>query len=226
MPNMHWDAYWREGKQLETWRRPAPEVLELIAGESPSVHPRVLDLGCGLGRHAIAFALAGYQVSAIDVSPTAIAYLQSWAAELGLAIQTQRRDALDDFAAAGTFDIVVSYNVIYHGYRRDLAEAIRRAYNLLRPGGIFFFTCPTRRDGKYGFGEEVAPHNYLCTLSTTPGDIHYFADEADLDAMLAGFHPVERQVDEGYWDNRGTAQFYSNWLITARKPRDGADGAD
>ena len=88
---------------------------------------------------------------------------------------------------------------------------------LLKPVGLFFFTCPTRRDGKYGYGEQEAPHTYRCTKSITPGDIHDFADEADLDELLIGFCQLSRQTGEGYWDNEGVRQFYSNWQIVAEK---------
>ena len=61
----------------------------------------------------------------------------------------------------------------------------------------------------------VAPHTFRCTKSVTPGDIHYFVDEKDLDEMLAGFQSVARWKSEGYWDNDGDQQFYSNWNIRA-----------
>jgi SAM-dependent methyltransferase len=116
-----------------------------------------------------------------------------------------------------SFDIVLAYNVIYHGRRRQFAAAIQRVRRLLRSDGLFYFTCPTREDGKYGFGPEVAPHTFLCDKSVTPGDIHYFADQADLDRMLSGFQEIYRKKKEGYWENRGERQFYSNWHLLARK---------
>ena len=63
-----WDAYWQDEDEHAWWERPAPEVLDLIRGLSPEAHPEVLDLGCGLGRHAIAFARAGFRVTATDGS--------------------------------------------------------------------------------------------------------------------------------------------------------------
>ncbi len=210
-----WEAYWRDGSQHEWWEQPAPEVLQFIRSQSPAERPDVLDLGCGLGRHAVAFALAGFRVTAVDASPTAVAHLEAWAGKLGLAIVTRTCDVLDEALPAGSYDVVLSYNVIYHGRREQFARAIARVHALLRPAGLFFFTCPTRRDGKYGHGQEVAPHTFLCTRSVTPGDIHYFADEADLGELLAGFRLLWRRQDEGYWDNQGLQQFYSNWQILA-----------
>ncbi len=115
------------------------------------------------------------------------------------------------------FDVVLSYNVLYHGLRAQFMQAMRHVHKLLHQKGIFFFTCPSRMDGKYGFGEMVAPHTYRCAKSITPGEIHYFADEADLDEFLEGFRAVSRSKSEGYWDHNGEQQFFSNWIVKAEK---------
>ncbi len=212
-----WETYWGNEENRDWWKRPVPEVLEFIDLQSPGERRNVLDLGCGLGRHAIAFARAEFCVTATDASETAIGHLREWAQELGLAIRAMTGDVLDDTLPTASFDIVLSYNVLYHGYRDQFAQAIEHVHELLKPAGLFFFTCPTRQDGKYGFGEQVAPHTFLCTKSVTPGDIHYFADEKDLDELLVGFGQLSRRKDEGYWDNDGVQQFYSNWRILAEK---------
>jgi tellurite methyltransferase len=193
-------------------------VVEFIRSQSPSERPDVLDLGCGLGRHAIAFAQAGFSVTASDASEKAISHLSRWAEDLSLEIRILACDVLSDQLPEDGFDIILAYNVIYHGYRSELAAAIGQVRRLLRTNGLFYFTCPSRADGKYGFGREVAPHTFLCDKSVTPGDIHYFADEADLDELLSGFVEVQRDRKEGYWDNRGTQQFYSNWHVLVKKP--------
>jgi len=107
--------------------------------------------------------------------------------------------------------------VIYHGTRDRMAKAIEHVWDLLHPRGIFFFTCPTREDGKYGFGDPIAPHTYAATKSITPGDIHYFASRDDLDEMLAPHRIVSALKEEGYWMNQGERQFFSNWQVLAEK---------
>ncbi len=212
-----WEAYWRNQENLDWWKRPAPEVLDFIRALSPVERPRVLDLGCGLGRHAIAFALAQFSVTATDASATAVQHLRDWAESLRLPVETCVCDVLDSRFPEESFDVVLSYNVIYHGDREQFASAVRHVRRLLKRKGIFFFTCPSRQDGKYGFGEQIAPHTYRCEKSVTPGDIHYFVDEADLDEWLESFQGVVRWKSEGYWDNRGERQFFSNWHVRAEK---------
>lgn len=214
---MSWDTYWDSEENHDWWERPAPVVLELIESLSPADRPEVLDLGCGLGRHAIAFAEAGFRVTATDAAAKAVAHLDEWAARLGLSIRTQVCEAAEDRFPPESFDVVVSYNVIYHGYREQFAAAIAHVRELLKPGGQFFFTCPSREDGKYGFGEELAPHTFACDKSIVPGDIHYFSSAADLEELLAGFRLLFRQQEERVWDHDGEEQFHSYWQVLAEK---------
>jgi tellurite methyltransferase len=213
-----WDQFWSESEGREWWETPASEVIKLIKSQSPQKRPQVLDLGCGLGRHAIAFAKAGYNVTAIDGSEKATQYLRKSANQLDLDIHILQGDVLDPRLPAGYFDLVLSYNVIYHGYRQQFEAAIQYVFQLLTPGGLFFFTCPSREDGKYGYGEEIAAHTYLSSKSIIPGDIHYFSDETDLDELLKDYIVHSKLKDEGYFLNRGKQQFFSNWQVLAQKP--------
>jgi SAM-dependent methyltransferase len=212
-----WENYWQSVEDRSWWRHAAPEVVEFIASQSPKERPSVLDLGCGLGRHAIAFAQAGFSVTAIDSSKHAISQLADQTRELSLAIRGLVCDVSSELLSEDGFDIVLAYNVIYHGYRHEFAAAIGRVRRLLKTDGLFYFTCPTRDDGKYGYGEEVAPHTFLCKKSITPGDIHYFANDEDLDELLSGFVQLRREKKEGHFDNKGIRQFYSYWHVLARK---------
>jgi SAM-dependent methyltransferase len=213
-----WEDYWRDGDDHSWWKDPVPEVIEFISSQSPGERPDVLDLGCGLGRHAIAFAQAGFLVTACDTSEEAMSHLSKWAEDLSLEIATESCDFLSGRLPERRFDIVLAYNVIYHGFRNQFSAAIENVGRVLKPKGLFYFTCPTRDDGKYGFGREVAPHTFACEKSVTPGDIHYFPDEKDLDEFLSGFQQIARDKREDYWNNKGARQFYSNWHVLARKP--------
>ena len=56
-----------------------------------------------------------------------------------------------------------------------------------------------------------------CLKSVTPGDIHYFTDKDELTLMLSNFNKIEISIDEGTWINSGEKQFYSNFIVIAKK---------
>jgi tellurite methyltransferase len=217
MTGTSWQSYWANEANHEWWERPQPEVIAFIESQLPAARPMVLDLGCGIGRHAIAFALAGFNVTATDASAEAVCHLDNWAKELGLSVRTQICDSIADGFPPESFDIVLSYNVIYHGFRHQFAAAIGHVQKLLKPGGLFFFTCPTLEDGNYGRGEELAAHTFACENSIVPGDIHYFSDETDLHEMLIGFTIISLKKNTHYWENRGKQQFHSYWEALTQK---------
>jgi len=103
---------------------------------------QALDLGCGEGLYSLLFAAEGYEVTGVDVSPSAIALARQRAAEQGV---TQAHFRVGDvtvltgFADAG-FDLVLSIHC-YHclSAPQDRLAHLREAWRLLRPGGIFVF---------------------------------------------------------------------------------------
>lgn len=211
-----WDSYWGSESGLDYWLEPDGAVVALAAKLDKSAVRDVLDLGCGIGRHTLLFAETGFNVTAVDISQTALANLQDRVAgDPRVRIVTGTYS--EDIFPARSFDLVLSWNVLYHGSRETFKRAVALTHRWLRPDGLLFFTCPSRRDGKYGSGEEVAANTYRPLNSMHPGDVHYFADRNDLSDFLSGFEEVSVETREHYWDNKGTEQFSSHWLVLARK---------
>ena len=212
----HWDSYWQDEANLGFWLEPDEAVIALVKGLDRLKTHDVLDLGCGIGRHTRLFVDAGLTVTAVDISANALAVLRR-----NLGKETNLRlingNFTQDLFVSASFDLVLCWNVLYHGTYEQFIQTGRLVHKWLRQGGLFFFTCPTRRDAKYGNGEEIAPHTYRPLNSIHPGDIHYFADERDISDILSDFTLVSRDINEHYWYNQGTQQFSSYWRILAKR---------
>ena len=217
MGTSNWNNYWRKEQKLQYWQKPEKSVIEFAKNFRGIQMSKVLDLGCGIGRHAIFLAKEGFEVTAFDGSKQALETLEITARNMNLDIKIVEGNYLYPQFKPCSFDIVISYNVIYHGNRESFNKAIELCHKYLKTEGILFFTCPTREDDKYGNGRKVAPHTYESMNSVHPGDIHYFADEDDLKDLLKGFELISIQKKEHYWDNNGKEQFSSYWEVTAKK---------
>src|SRR5438270_10860865 len=61
-----WDERWATPEGRADWLVPHPAVAALVPVLKARSAQHVLDLGCGVGRHALFFAEHGFAVEAID----------------------------------------------------------------------------------------------------------------------------------------------------------------
>ncbi len=101
---------------------------------------KILDLGCGIGRHAILLGQLGCHITGVDISPYCIAEANKKLAPFpDIDVKFMQRDMrqLDDL---GTFDAVISMFTSFGYFDEDedneqVLEAVRRCLN---SGGQFF----------------------------------------------------------------------------------------
>ena len=115
----NWGSYWEEESKRSYWREPDKAVIELMVGLDRSGVIDVLDLGCGIGRHALLFAEAGLKVTAVDSSQEALAVLQQQVEEKAIPVEIIKGSFSDDLFQEEAFNLVLAYNVLYHGYRQS-----------------------------------------------------------------------------------------------------------
>lgn len=97
---------------------------------------RILDAGSGAGAAMNYLARYG-RVTGIDLSPLALGYCR----ERGLRRLSQASVTALPFAAA-SFDLVTSFDVLYHRAVGDYRQALREFRRVLRPGGRLLLRLP------------------------------------------------------------------------------------
>lgn len=179
--HLAWDRRWANESGRADWLEPEPFVMQALAQPAG----RVLDLGCGVGRHALALAAMGWQVTAHDGAPAGLDVVRQQAGSLPVTVRQGGIHHLPD--ADATFDALLSWNVIYHGTGAETARAMAEIDRVLRPGGTLVMTFLSTRNARYGEGREIAPATFVIDGEEEKDHAHFYAGMADLVGLLAGY---------------------------------------
>jgi len=182
-----WDRRWATAEGRADWIDAHPDVIAILPELKARGFSTALDLGCGVGRHALLLARHGFDVDAYDGSATGLAVLNEEAERRGLAVRTQHGNADALPFADGAFDFVLSWNVIYHGNLGDTGRRIAEVWRVLKPGGVFQATFLPTRNANYGLGRRIAPDTFVIDGSEERGHPHFYCDAATLVGLLSGF---------------------------------------
>ena len=117
---------------------------------------RVLDLGCGSGRHTVGLELEGFETVGLDIAPSGLRITQR---KLNTGLLPSRL-VLGDFwfplpFSSGSFDAVISTQVIHHARLAQVRLAIAEIGRVLRPGGLIFVSVGGKRGPDRA--EEIEP---------------------------------------------------------------------
>jgi ubiquinone/menaquinone biosynthesis C-methylase UbiE len=93
----------------------------------------VLEVGCGSGIAVQLFAEAGAKVTAVDLTPWAVATTRSRLEAFGLEAEVFEADGEQLPLADDSFDLVFSWGVIHHS--TDMERALSELVRVCRPGG-------------------------------------------------------------------------------------------
>ena len=209
----HWDEQWRRTEGITTWAQPDPDVTALGEKVLAAGGRRCLDVGCGIGRHALALADLGFEAHAIDRSEAGLARVAAEAARRKVDVTTQMADMTSLPYPDGSFDFVVAWNVIYHGTPADAATAAAEITRVLRPGGHYLSTMLSKHNAQYGRGEQIAPDVFV--QHDGPEDKahpHLYTDMAD----ILRLHQHLRLVSASDREHSQPGSFH--WHLVFEKP--------
>ena len=130
---------------LLTPERTAGEIDFILSQLNLSPAARVLDVGCGFGRHSLELARRGYFVVAIDPSAAMIAAAQKRAALANISVDFRPLKG-ESFTTPQPFDaalcLFTTLGQIFEGEENSALAA--QAYNALKPGGKFVVEVPQK----------------------------------------------------------------------------------
>lgn len=130
---------------LLTLERTAREIDFLLSQLNLEPDARVLDVGCGAGRHSIELAQRGYSVVGIDPAPAMIAAARARAVAAGVSPDFRQMSG-ESLVANEEFDTAICLFTTLGQISEegDNSHLVERVYTALRPGGHFVVETPQR----------------------------------------------------------------------------------
>ncbi len=189
-PETHpWERiYAKDGRVFD---EPFPRFDEVLRIFSQKGCSRILDLGCGTGRHAIAFAREGFSVLGLDISMTGLRITQSWAWEEAEDIALAQADMRVGLPVAdSTFDAVFSTQVIHHAMLGQIRRTIGDVQRILQPGGWAFISVGAAKTEGGPF-EEIEPGTFVPSTGSEAGLPHHIFTEESLQNEFRAFEIIE-----------------------------------
>ncbi len=116
-----WQKLWQDPEVARKWAEfpPDAEVVAMADRLEAEGRKRILDVGCGVGRHTVYLAARGFEVTATDDAPAAIEDCKKNLTQAGLTANVVEADMSDLPFADSCFDGAIASHVIRHaGTRR------------------------------------------------------------------------------------------------------------
>lgn len=195
-----WDSIFEEkGRVFAEPHQDMEMIAELFHNAEME---KILDIGCGTGRHLIYLAKQGFSMSGFDVSQKAIEMSKQWLMEEGFSANLIQHKMEDVFPYENSFfDAVISVQVIHHNRIRDIRITIAEIERVLRTGGYIFITVPVfpevpvAPEDDWGL-KEVEPGTYLPQRGPESGVLHHYFTEEEILNSFSAFSISKLYIDE------------------------------
>jgi SAM-dependent methyltransferase len=183
------------------WREKAPQdVCDRLGVERAwFAGKKVLDCGCGPGRHVFAFAAMGARVTAFDLAERTLDAARAAASGFSN-VTIDKHSILDPLPYPMDYDVVWSYGVLHH--TGDTLRGLKNIARHVRPGGklyVMLYAEP-RRDNVFDFQYQ----HEVATIREATRALS-FADKANIyeqidgpTQTLAWFDAISSEINDLY----------------------------
>jgi len=134
-----WDKIFKKyGKFFTKPQEDIPKIVKLFKERGVK---RVLDLGCGSGRHMVYLVKHDFEVYGIDISPQGIKIAREWLKKEKLKANLKVGDVYKKLPYQNDFfDAIISTQALHHNKIENIRKLIKEIERILKPGGLIFVT--------------------------------------------------------------------------------------
>jgi len=195
------------------WPKPHEHVLAFVPLLKGRAAQRVLDLGCGAGRHTVYLAREGFELFAIDIAENGLEHTRTWLEREKLEAELKHGDIEQIPYPEAFFDAVISIYVIYHKTLAGMRRSVAEIYRVLRPGGLALISLQSKRGYRYRAGDEIEPDTFAADSGPDAGELHHYSDVSEIGSLFERF--VIRRIDLEERIEAGDR--HSHWQVMVEK---------
>jgi len=196
-----WDRVFK--KEGKIFIRPHKDMARIIKFFKKQGVRKVLDLGCGSGRHTVYLSKRGFNVYGLDIAIHGIKITKDWLKKEGLKADLKVSDIYKKLPYKDNFfDAMVSIKTLHHGKIKDIRKLIKEIKRILKPEGLIFITGhrkpPKKKIPKeklYGI-KYIAPRTYATLAGPEKGMPHYIFNKKILKKEFSDFKILDLWIDD------------------------------
>lgn len=169
---------------------------------------RLLDAGCGTGRHALFFAHEGFDAYACDLSRIGVSATEKRANELGLSVTTQTAPIHQMNYEDNFFDGILSYGVLNYAPYEEVCMAVAKMRAQLKPGGKLLVVMRGEKDWRLNYAETAGPYMYQMTTldqgspsAVEQGMVQCYLDSNEVRDLFKDFSSLSLDIQMLSWQN-------------------------
>ena len=153
-----WNKIFKEeGMVFNKPQEDIPRIVKLFKKHSVK---RILDLGCGTGRHLIYLAKHKFDTYGIDNSEYGLKFAKHWLEKEGLKANLKVGNIYNKLPyKSNFFDAVISTQTMHHGNIAEIRKLMKEIERILRPKGFIFITV-RKRSSRKGI-KYIASRTYI-----------------------------------------------------------------
>lgn len=186
---------------------------------------RILDLGCGAGRHVFFLGCENFIPYGLDISQSGVDYTKQLLKDNGMSIYSENVvcspfEAIpfsDEF-----FDGIVAYGSLYYSKLDGIETAIKEMYRILKPGGKAFVFIRGVYDYRYGCGELIEENTFIIKCEDCQkaafnenGMVMHFFYKDEIYKLFEKFSSVKIDEMRETYDNQKLVEF--NYIVSVIK---------
>jgi len=213
---MGWQKLWQDPEVVAKWQQfpPLPEVIQLADRLAAEDRRRVLDIGCGLGRHAVYLAARGFQVTATDNAPAALEACRKNLSDANLSAAVVAADMTELPFPDAHFDGLVASHVIHHCDGPTFVRTVEAITRKLAPSGYLALAVASTRHWRCGLGREIDPGTWVDEDHWEGPIPHHYCTEEEIRSLLSPCYEIESIREHGYEEREHS---HWHWRLLARK---------